>query len=496
MPLQTVHVRVNDAATGQPAPVRLRVTDAAGTYYAPFGRATDFAHGVNEDVGGNLLLGRDRWAYIDGTCEIALPPGELTVEIRKGPEYRPLRETVALPAGKMALRFAVERWTDLRAEGWYAGDTRAHFLSPHAALLEAAAEDLAVVNLLACVTTVASQDGHTHPAFPNLLAFSGQQPCLERGGHAVVVNTFNTHPVLGRLGLLSCHRVVYPLTFGGPDGTDDWSLDDWCGQCHRKGGLVVWADAFAPRPVHAGEALADLILGHIDALELDPDSPYRLRAWYQLLNTGLRVPLVGASAKTSNRTPLGALRTYAHLPPETPFSYRAWIEAVRAGRTFVTTGPVLRFGVDGHSPGTELSRSADDAPLRLRAEAAGSERFERMELLANGEVIASGTERIEAEYAPAHGGWLAARCWGHGRLLAHSSPAYVRVEGRPQPADQTALSALVRHLDGGRDWVEREGRFTSDKARGHLLGIFDAARQALLARSGPSGTINTPAPPA
>src|SRR5207248_8980543 len=57
-------------------------------------------------------------------CEIAVPPGMLTVEARKGPEYWPLRATVDLPAGKLALRFAVERWTDLRADGWYSGDAQ------------------------------------------------------------------------------------------------------------------------------------------------------------------------------------------------------------------------------------------------------------------------------------------------------------------------------------------------------------------------------------
>src|SRR5262249_23751661 len=131
MPLQQVHLRVNDAATSRPTPVRLRVTDAAGNYYAPYGRAAEFATGTGEDVGGNVLIGRARWAYIDGSCEIAVPPGELTVEATKGPEYRPLRETVRLPAGKLALRFAIERWTDLRVDGWYSGDTRAHYFSPH-----------------------------------------------------------------------------------------------------------------------------------------------------------------------------------------------------------------------------------------------------------------------------------------------------------------------------------------------------------------------------
>src|SRR5437764_4678607 len=341
MPLQTVHLRVNDAATGQPTPARLRVIGPDGTYYPPFGHSADFAIGRGEDVGGNVLIGKDRWAYIDGACEIALPPGQLLVEATKGPEYKPLRAEVTLPAGKLALRFAIERWADLRREGWYSGDIRAHFLPPHAALLEAAAEDLAVVHLLAAEVQLPSiSDGQTHTAYPNLVAFSGQRPCLEASGHAVVVNTHNRHPVLGSLGLLHCHRAVFPLTFGGPDHTDDWSLADWCDQCHRKHGLVVWTEAFRSEAGLVGEPLADLILGKVDALEIDPGarSVPLLRAWYGLLNAGVRVPFVGASAKDGNRTPLGALRSYAQLTPGSAFDTASWNEAVRTGRTFVTGG--------------------------------------------------------------------------------------------------------------------------------------------------------------
>ena len=111
MPLQHVHLRINDAATGQPTPVRLRVTDAAGNYFAPFGHAAEFPTGRGEEVGGDVVVNGERWAYIDGTCEIAVPPGELTIEAAKGPEFRPRRETINLPPGKMALRFC-NRATD------------------------------------------------------------------------------------------------------------------------------------------------------------------------------------------------------------------------------------------------------------------------------------------------------------------------------------------------------------------------------------------------
>ena len=120
--MHTVHVRVNDAATGKPTPCRVRFTDAEGRYYAPLGRLTEFATEDYEDVGGNLQLGESKYAYIDGACEIELPAGLLTVEISKGIEYRPLCEQVRLAAGKLALRFTLERWTDLRQENWYSGD--------------------------------------------------------------------------------------------------------------------------------------------------------------------------------------------------------------------------------------------------------------------------------------------------------------------------------------------------------------------------------------
>src|SRR5207253_10214880 len=105
--------------------------------------------------------------------------------------------------------------------------------------------------------------------------------------------------------------------------------------------------AFDSKIGHAGEALADLILGDIDALEIDPASPKRLRAWYQLLNAGLRVPVVGASAKVSNRTPLGALRTYSQRVVRQPFALGDWIEAVRSGRTVISGGAFLTLDVNG-----------------------------------------------------------------------------------------------------------------------------------------------------
>lgn len=488
----TVHLRVNDEATGRPTPARLRVTGPDGTYYAPFGRLAEFAAGRYEDVGGHLRLGLENFATINGACEIRLPTGvPLRVRAVKGPEYEPLDREVTLGAGQMALRFALKRWSHLAADGWHAGDTRAHFVPPHAALLEAAAEDVAVVNLLACATPFPSLGGTLYPSLPNMTAFSGELPALEADGRLVVVNTLNAHPVLGTVGLLNCHRAVFPLTFGREE-PDDWSVTDWCRQCHRKNGLAVWADAFRGEAgVTGGEALAAAILGEIDAIEFDaqPRPQPLLPWWYRLLNAGVKLPLAGGSGKDSNRVPVGAVRTYAKL--DGPFAYKDWIEAVRAGRTFVTNGPLLRLSVAGRGPGVTVEA---DGLVSVRAEAVSAGPFEELEVVLGGEVAAGrdagqdadGRWRavVEAELDPGKSTWFAARCVGPG-VFAHTSPVYVRAGGRPPTPDPSAVAALRRCLDQTRDWVEHAGRFTDEKWKRQMLDA--CARAAARLAPGDAG---------
>jgi hypothetical protein len=482
----TVHVRVTDAATGKPTPVRARFSGPGGEVFVPFGRVVDFPTAPREDVGGHLLIGGRQFVYFDGSCEVRLPAGvPITVELSKGPEYSPLLRDVTLGAGQISLRFTMDRWTDLRRDGWYAGDTRTLGLTPHGALLEGAAEGLAVVNLLAAARPTA-----------DILAFSGTRPSLEVPGHCVVVNTLNSHPVLGTLGLLDSHRAVFPLSFGAPDGTDDWSVADWCDQCHRKRGLVVWPDL--PRLTHEslqGEALAAALLGKVDAFEIagfHDEEPATLTDWYHLLDCGLRLPLVGGSGKDSNAIAAGAVRTYARLRPEEDFSYGAWIDAVRSARTFVSNGPLLSFTVDGQGPGHVFDTLPEGRPVRVRVEANSVVPFDQLEVLFNGQVVAdrsaSGNRQaaiLDSGFTLSDAGWLAARCRGGTRLpdgqfvFAHTSPIWFHPEGKRPPATKERTARFLAILDQTLDWTAHAARCDNPKSREHLLGILRDARRTL-----------------
>lgn len=468
----TVHLRVNDAATGKPTPARVRVS-ADGAQFAPLGRFVEFPTGRNEVVGGQLAVCRERWFYTDGSCEIPLPAGvPLRVQATKGPEYTPLDQTATLGAGQMTLRFAIERWADTRADGWVSVDTRCHFLTPHDALLEAAAEGIAVANVLAAVQPFPSLDGTAYTTVPNLTAVSGRVPALERDGTSVVVSTLNTHPVLGKVALLHSHRPVFPLTFGGDEETDDWGVCDWCDQCHRKGGLTVWVDAFEPNGgLIGGEALVAAILGKIDAIEVST-APRKvpLLPWvYRLWDAGFLVPLVGASGKDSNKVALGGVRAYVLANPDREGGANpvAWVEAIRAGQTFATAGPLLHLAHDKE---------------RFRASARALVPFGKLEHVANGRVVASAEcvadgprFRAEADSPVPADGWFAARCSGT-TAFAHTSP----VSGPSRTPNPAAVAALVKLIDQTREWAETRGRYANPKRKEQLLARCAGAAAKLV----------------
>ena len=68
---------------------------------------------------------------------VLLPPGRLTVEFTRGPEYRRLRREVTIPQSSQGeLTFELKRWIDPAAFGFYSGDHHihgagcAHYTSP------------------------------------------------------------------------------------------------------------------------------------------------------------------------------------------------------------------------------------------------------------------------------------------------------------------------------------------------------------------------------
>jgi hypothetical protein len=470
-----VNVRIADANTKQPTPVRLRICDESGKYFPPLGRLEFIPTGLGEDVGGSVKIDHEVWAYSDGVCEVPLPAGvPLRFQVSKGPSWHTIDTTITLGAGQMSVRLEIQRFS----EGGHAIDFRAHLIDPVSANLEAAAEGLGVVHVLAKVRPVLGNDGETYPTMPQLLNYSGQTPASARHGCEVYVNTLNTHPVLGQLALIHTHRPIYPLAFGGADGSDDWSLCDWADQAHRKNGLVVWCNPFEETLKNGGEALVALILGKVDAIELSaqPRKVPFLPMLYRLWSAGLHVPLVGSSAKQSNKTVLGAMRTVVEG--------KDWIESVRTGATYITNEPMLTW---------LISKNHVDAVLRSPMEL-----DLQLELIVDGQVAKSVkiVERVareggasfsfwsdsDAPYVeltteiPADARWAALRCTSRdGKAFAHTSI----ISKNDSPRDPKAVAGLLNYLQQTEDWINNETHFANPKRKQQHLDRIAQAREKL-----------------
>jgi hypothetical protein len=316
----------------------------------------------------------------------------------------------------------------------------------------------------------------------------------------VAVNTHNRHLFLGSLGLLHCHRIVYPLTFGSPEGMDDWTLADWCDQCHRKKGMVVWTHPYElSADFNYGEPLADLVLGRIDAYEVSySDAPRHMEDYYDLCRAGLIVPLVGASAKGDNCAVLGAMRTYASIDNSDDLGYENWLRAIRAGRSFATNGPLLSLKINGSVPTATLDIAEAVENVHVHIEAISLVPFQSVELLWNGHVVASSMAALELpckanldyDLPTNRSGWLAVRCRGTALLpnsrqdnvrevFAHTTAIAVRKEGSPFVAEATVIDRFLEELDSMLDWTENKALCSTQRDRDRLRYIFEEARTVL-----------------
>ena len=483
-------VEIVDAITGQPLAARVHVRAADGRYLPPLGHRDEVNPGLNEDAGADVILGDTEYAYVAGPFPIELPAGMVHVEVAHGFGYRPLRQSINVDDLSSPLVLALEPIAGPLGEGWVAADCHVHFISPTSALLQAQAEGVEIVNLLA------TQWGDHHTSVADLPITVLQDP---PGRHLVVMGSENRQNMLGHIGLLGASRAVLPMASGGsPEGRLGdplgWLMADWADAVRAQHGLAV-AVHF---PLPYAEVAADIVAGKIEAVEMQAltrgvDGP-SIREWYRFLNCGFRLPIVGGTDKMSAEIPLGAIRTYARLADGRPLSFEAWSDAVRAGRTFVSSGPFVSLTVDGHEPGDVIRLGRNGGTVEVRATASAAlPVIGGLELIHDGVVVAStsapgGTDRLDLgeRVSVGRGGWLAARVTSDHvipsafatAMGAHTSPVYLEVPGRPafNAADAAVIGTII---DGSRTWVESIATVATDAERRRMATYFEASRARL-----------------
>jgi len=471
-----VRLRIVERGSGRPVPARLHLHGQHGEYLPPRGHHRRVNPTWFEDNYAEFVNGLNQYSYVPGECLADLPLGEVFVEVNRGYEVLPLRRSLQVTPDTEEITLEVERALHWRQAGWVTADTHVHFLSPQTALLEGQAEGVHVVNLLA------SQWGEL---FTNVGDFDGRTTlgAKEFGGdgeYLVQVGTENRMQVLGHISLLGyTGPMIHPLCTGGPSESaigdaQEVTMAEWARQCIQQNGLVVMPHAPDPQ----GERAADILLGLVHALELVTFNPFEMQLnpagladWYRFLNLGQHVPVVGGSDKMAATMLLGGIRTYAHLG-DREFTYDHWKDAVRAGNTFVTVGPLLELAVDGQPAGAKIRLPSSGGTLDVswKVESVGCP-VDSLEVVVGGRCVeqislptvrerqqwpvsASGSTTVKVDRST----WIALRVRGSYRgrpneIGAHTSAVQILVEGSRLFAPEDAVSVLEQ-IEGSLTYLD------------------------------------------
>jgi hypothetical protein len=323
-----------------------------------------------------------------------------------------------------------------------------------------------VVNLLQL------QAGHF---FANIEDFTGRPSVSPDGETIVYVGQENRQGALGHLGLLGLREQIMPWSSDGPKeaelgGTIETTLSHWADAAHAQGGLVT-IPHFNP---NAGEVATLVATERADAIELVQLSRYAHDEYYRYLNAGYRLPLVGGTDKMTNEVPAGICRTYVQLDDDEPFTYEAWARNISRGRTFLSSGPIVRLRVEGKDIGDTVRVPAGGGTVEVEASAESAAPFQVLQLVVAGRVVAeasapNGTRKLELRERLEVDGdtWIAARAGGpayyDARLtldsivrgvFAHTSPIYVtRGEGNWSMRDDGTFEYLLTRVDAARTYI-------------------------------------------
>ncbi len=501
--------RIVDRESGEPLAARVYLRNSRGEWL--------FVDSAAEH--GSAFPYREAWVPRPGSVDrhttvsahpfrIELPPGKYELTIERGKEYMPLIEEIELSSRGEEREFRIQRWVDMAERGWFSGETHVHRRVrelPNVML----AEDLNVAFPVAYWTTRSDQP----PTLaPSPLRRQGPSPFGPRRDHQTApIAVDETHVivprnteyevfwvgekrhVLGAMFLLN-HKSVFERT--APP------VREIARQAHREGALIdldkhswPWSMMLVP-------------IANVDLFELSNNSvwrtqfgfkqaggtlpswarfersaPNRLTEWgwlnygfevyYALLNCGFRLAPSAGTASGVHPVPLGHSRVYVYTG--NPFRLESWLAGLKAGRSFVTNGPMLLVQADDKLPG-EVFDLPEGKELELKIESISSRPVATIEIVVNGEIVETIKPRGERDGNGAYRevftrsvpidatSWVAVRSIeprSDGRKrFAHTAPWHLKVAGKPMRPKRIEVEYFIwlmeRELKRNRDVLPRE----------------------------------------
>ena len=437
----TLHVTILDKESGQPTPVRVHIKGENG-WVAPLPEeAIGVMYGPN-DLPVGFGYQPDSSFYVDGEFSLELDRGSYQISLSKGVEYLDQKFILNVEQEVQDETFAMQRWIHMADSGWYSGDCHIHIRrspreNPHL-LRWIASEDVHVGALL--------QMGDFRNVYFGQFAF-GDKGVYKEKDRVLTPGQEEprTHQVGHTIQLMADEFVRYQ--------NDYYYYDKLFDRIHELNGFTGYAHQGVLFAGYRGMTM-DVFSDRVDFLEIlqfcTPGGPLITDHYYHFLDLGYKLTaLAGSDFPWCGDKPvfavdgkvrvsrIGNVRYYTYLGKE--FSYKLWKNKTKQGHTFVSSGPMIDFKVNGHIPG-DLVDLKKASTLTIEARAYGHTEqvpLSKLEIIAHGEVIASVTPdardqshdkmSIDLELPVEKGLWIAAVGYAGPGQSAHTTPVYVTV---------------------------------------------------------------------
>ena len=466
----------------------------------------------------------DHPSFRDGIRTLGLftervTPGRVAITVTRGFDYGAQRQEISIGDGEAReLDFQLERRTPLRALGWYAGDNHDHMVHGERTIqvdfdyvaLAARAEGLDYLSITnhwntADVSPEALNSACARVSTPDfLLMWNLEAPKnYWKGDASHCLGHGWTLGMRGRTadGRDAIQELEAMSAWDYESEKESFPNFEIQALVHELGGIVSythphrwWWGKWGGTGIYpveqkkrisnmAAELPFDTVAGPTyDTIDIMMQPEERetacqaLGLWFLLLNHGYRIPATASSDATFDRPGGGVpgkVRVYTRV--EGGISGGALAAAMKRGRSFVTSGPLVLLEIGDYQPGDVVKADSGrklTAKLRAWGSGASGGRLRRLELIRNGVVVRAweppeSEGEVHATQDVAEGGtaWYVARCFGPVETeVAITNPIYFEgADYRPPVAAPARVSGTVtdasgRRLDGEMEIIRMDGR--------------------------------------
>jgi len=372
-----------------------------------------------------------------GDFSINLKPGKWILNISHGYEYIPvLMQEFIVPADdhEFDINISLKRWINLPKMGWYSGDVHVHHPTTKPEYRQylisfAKAENLHIVNTLNM--GYHHYDGDSKTGVDYEQQGFGKKFRTQDGKYCLISGQEDPRSTYG-------HIIGLNLSEFSRDTAHYDYYDNVFKDIHKQPGALV---GFAHLAFNGCEILRGLpwyiTTNEIDFVELLQLTKINTYGYYDYLNLGFRLSAAAGSDFPYGAT-MGEVRTYVYTGKK--FHVDKWFEGLKNGNTFVSNGPALFFTANDKIPGNDVIVN-HGSTAKLKVTAISPKEIGQMTRLAiynNDGLVheilnpkATDTLQFNFDLPITKSQWLVAAVYCNNDAVAHTSPIYFVVDGKP-----------------------------------------------------------------